>query len=170
MGYDRRAALDTYRLTFDEFDGMALRAKAPGFEALLASALVARVEARGLPVDVWLGEMSGLVDEFAKAIVDWELEEDGRPVPPTREQVRRLDVPFLSALIKAWGQTTHVRQAAPAPEEPAESEFNEADLGIPMQPLTPERAEEPAPARKSRAARKPKAKPEPTDEPALAIA
>lgn len=166
MGYDRSAALDYYKVELEEFPKMSFRAYAPGFGALVASALVARVEARGLPVEVWLGEMSGLVDEFAASLKDWTLVRDGHPVPPTREEVRRLDVPFLKALLQAWGQTTHVRPATSRPEpESAEPEWSEADLGIPMQPLTPEPAEEPAeepppppaPARKPTPTPKPRA-------------
>lgn len=138
MVYDRRAATPVFRLDFDgtEFAGMAYRIREPGFEALLASALVARVEARGLPMPVWLAEMSKLVDEFAESLVDWELVDDGRPVPCTPREVRRLDVPFLTALIKAWAHTigaAHTAPVAPVPAGPAP--FDETQLAELMQPL-----------------------------------
>lgn len=125
---------------------MGFRAYAPGLEAQLAAARVERVEARGLSPGVWLAEVSRLVDEFYLAMIDWELEDElGNPIPLTLETLRRQDVPFLCALLKAWGQTIHVQQVPPE-EEPSSIE---ASLDIPMTPLIPEEAP-PAPARKPR--------------------
>lgn len=144
MGYDRRAARQAYTLPFEDYPGLVVRVLAPSFGGELASARVARVEARGLPVGVWLAEVSELLDEFADALVSWTLTEGGRPVPTTAAELRRLDRPFLMDLLRGWALTLSAPAAqseedAPTPVEdvePPEVALGLADMPH-MPPLAP---------------------------------
>jgi hypothetical protein len=43
-----------------------------------------------------------LLDNFAAVLEDWNVEKHGKPVPPTIEGLRTLDLQFVMAVIGAW--------------------------------------------------------------------
>jgi hypothetical protein len=138
VGYDRRAARQEFDLPFEDYPGLVVRVLAPSIGGELAAARVERVEQRGLPVAVWLAELTGLVAELADALVSWTLTERGRPVPPTGAELMRLDRPFLLDLLRGWaltvGATAAPEGVAPVEEqEPPEVTLGLADLAhLPM--------------------------------------
>lgn len=94
MGYKRKPR--TYTLVFDT-DDMA------GLTVVL----------RGLNIGEWLRinglsdadeeTIPGLLDIFASKLVSWNLEEDdGKPVPATRDSVHAQDLDFIVTITTAW--------------------------------------------------------------------
>lgn len=120
MGYDRAAALDVFRLSFEEYPGLTLRARKPGFigeQAVEAAWPVLRNPRAARRQQQQA--LSLVADAMARALVDWNLEWDGRPVPVTHAGLLGLDAPFLLDLVQAWVERVATRSvAAPTGAEP----------------------------------------------------
>lgn len=128
MGYQRKTK--RIHLAFDgtEYDGL-------------------EVELRGLSLGGWL-EITGLGDDvdnsavaeqlrrFADSLISWNLEdEDGHPIPATRESVFNQDQDFMFVLFNAW-MDAMAGVAAPLDETSPAGEPSLA-ASIPMEPLSP---------------------------------
>jgi hypothetical protein len=103
VAYDRAEALDVYRLSFEEYPGLSLRARRPSFvgeQSLELAWPVLRDRRAGRRAQQ--RALSLAADAMARSIVDWDLEWDGRPVPPTHAGLLNLDTVFLLALVTAW--------------------------------------------------------------------
>jgi hypothetical protein len=85
------------RLVFDDpaFAGLEVRVRSAGVDELAAAYAVARDTAT--PADA-----IALADTFAGVLIDWNVEQDGKPVPPTREGVGCLDYGDLLRIFAAW--------------------------------------------------------------------
>lgn len=82
--------------------------------AALPSIDVEAVKA-GRPRPEDLQVLRTLVDEFAGALVSWNIRSGGKRVPCTREAVRGLDVVFVLALVAAfWDALADMAQTAQA--------------------------------------------------------
>ncbi len=119
MAYDRAAALPVYRLGFEEYPGLTLRARRPSFlgERALRAALPV-LEGRG---SVALKEraLEAAAEAMGWALVDWDLTWAGRPVPPNSAGLQSLDTPFLLELVRAWVRNVAIRPATvDSPPEP----------------------------------------------------
>jgi hypothetical protein len=103
VGYKRNRKI--YNLVFDETTDW------PGLEVQV------RTLSMGQLVSVWSGEGGGTsvrtFELFMDRLVGWNLEdEDGRPVPATREAVEAEDDDMVNAIVKKW---TDAVLGVPAP-------------------------------------------------------
>lgn len=118
MGYDRAAALDVYRLSFEEYPGLTLRARRPSFigeQAVELAWPVLRSRRAGRRAQQ---RALGLAAQaMAAALVDWDLEWAGRPVPATHAGLVSLDTEFLLELVAAWVEQVAARPASTLAEE-----------------------------------------------------
>lgn len=77
-----------------------------------------------------------LVGAFAGQLVSWNLEtEDGTPIPPTPENVRRQDRSMNQLIIERWLDALNGVPAGPLPQPSPAGEPSPA-VSIPMEPLT----------------------------------
>lgn len=54
-----------------------------------------------------IGEVSKLFQIFADSLIEWNLDDDdGNPVPPTIEGIKREDGAFIMDIIRAWTSTS----------------------------------------------------------------
>lgn len=94
-----------YTLAFEDPDyaGMEVKTKSLSVgEMIKASALMALSD-DSLPAEQKLAHMGEAFDLFSKALLSWNLEEeDGTPVPCTRDGMDTLEMPMISGLITAW--------------------------------------------------------------------
>jgi hypothetical protein len=110
VGYDRAAALDVYRLSFEEYPGLVVRCRRPSFvgeQSLELAWPVLRDPRRGRRAQQ--RALSLAADALARSIVDWDLEWGGRPVPASHAGLLNLDTPFLLALVTAWVEQVATR-------------------------------------------------------------
>jgi hypothetical protein len=124
MGYQRKV----YRLVFDdpEMDGLEVRAKSVSLGAMRKAAD---------SDDEFL-----MMELFAKALVSWNLEDDGEPVPATLEGLEDQDPEFVTAIITAWtGTISGVPDASPLGGG-SDSGRRSLEASIPMETLSPSRA------------------------------
>lgn len=129
-----------YKLEFegaDAFDGLVVRVKALTFAE--------RRDAWDLLYTPWLSdpnltraEADANVDRlhqlFADHLVDWNLTDNGEPVPATMEGLRSQEHSFIGGLIGAWrnntlGVSVPLAQPSPAGEQSVEA-------SIPMETLS----------------------------------
>ena len=126
MGYARRVL----RLVFDDPD-------LEGFEVRVRPLSVGQVTDLGtMDKDLPPGQaFERYLPAFVAALVDWNLEEpDGTPVPATLEGLRSLDIPFATALIRAW--TAGTAGLSPPLAQPSPSGQPSAEPSIPMEVLS----------------------------------
>ena len=92
MGYRRQRKV--YKLVFadPDMDGLVVRVRSVSVGTFFALAKADQQDA-----------IEGLLDVFADALVDWNLEDDeGEPVPASLDGVRSQDVDFLMPIMRAW--------------------------------------------------------------------
>lgn len=138
VGYDRGALAAPVWLRLEEFDGFAVRYRLPTVDALQAvvdiddfapvTALTVEEVARCRP----------LVHHFAGLLVDWTMEENGRPVPASGAAFLALDGLFQMQVAMTWARVTAgFPQSVPVLEVDVvnldEPEFDESTL--PMETL-----------------------------------
>lgn len=101
MGFVRQKKV--YRLVFqdEEYNGLGVRATGVPLGQFLEMSELA-IRAKQSP-DEANSSAKALIDNFAGALQDWNLEnEDGTPVPATAEGLYSLDFEFVLTLITAW--------------------------------------------------------------------
>lgn len=138
MGYVRDK---TFRLTWDddtEFAGLEVRAKSLSIDNFLRVAPL--MELAGKDRDGFSADDMAQIDEiftvFAGALVDWNLEqEDGTPVPATREGLGRQDLAFGLAVAMQWLKTVVAVSPDLGKDLPSGETFPE-ESGLPMEPLS----------------------------------
>lgn len=106
MGYKHQPKL--YRLTFEEHPGLEVVTKSISVGRMTKlMGMAARLQDKDLDVEDLTEEdaeaVEALFDGFAKALKSWNLEdEEGTPVPATREGVFDADFEFVFSLIGNW--------------------------------------------------------------------
>lgn len=76
------------------------------------------------------------LEEFAKSLISWNLEEeDGTPVPATRDAVFALDKDMALKIATRWFQRLEGQVDAPLPDSSPNGEQSPA-ASIPMAPLS----------------------------------
>ena len=107
MGYKRTPKL--YQLTFEDHPGLEVTMRAldiDGFTKLarLAGGLknVDLRRAEGPELNAALAAMDEMFARFAKALREWNLEDDDGPVPATAEGVRGQDLDFILEILTGW--------------------------------------------------------------------
>jgi hypothetical protein len=132
MGYKRKAK--NYVLAFEdpEMEGLEVRIKSMSVGKVREFLRRSRDDADS--------SFDPFAD-FEDCLLSWNLtDDDGEPVPPTREGIDALDIDFVNHLIKAWMETiTGVSDADPLD---GRSSFGEPSLvaSLPMVPLSTSRA------------------------------
>ncbi len=131
MAYDRAKALPVYRLGFEEYPGLMLRARRPSFlgeRALRAALPVLEGTARA---EVKEQALAAAAEAMGWALVDWDLEWAGRPVPPNAAGLQSLDTVFLLELVRAWVRNVAIRPATvDSPEVVATPVHDDASLAL----------------------------------------
>jgi hypothetical protein len=116
----------TYRLSWDDttpYPGLVvvLRGGAFGDYELIVELVGDGDEAQIVSRLRDLATQRALVDHLATLLVEWELTENGDPLPPTRQGLGRLDVPMLVSIALSWIGAASTVHAAPAEAAAIES-------------------------------------------------
>lgn len=131
MGYKRKQK--TYRLVFQDpgLEGLEVRVRSvPVDQLMLVGDLLEKSEANDPAA------LSGLLDILAASLVGWNLEnEDGTPVPATREALGAEDVDLVLQIIDGWNQAIAGVPGPLGSGSPSGASFPEASL--PMAALSP---------------------------------
>lgn len=118
MGYKRNPKI--YKLVFDDTTDY------PGLEVQV------RTLSMGQLIGVWAGKSTSAdtFDLFAERLVGWNLEdEDGRPVPVTREALLAEDDDMVQAIVKRWIQEV-MGVSAPLESDSSAGEISAAELRL----------------------------------------
>lgn len=117
-------ATTTYKLVFDDpaLDGLVVKVKSVSIRA--------RDEYNKLETD------EAIVDWFPQVLVEWNLEDDGGPVPLTADGIRSIDFDVFNAIIDAWRNAKRVRPPAPL-EQPSNDGDATLEASMPMATLPP---------------------------------
>lgn len=114
MGFEYRRTV--YKLKFADADleGLEVIARGTTINGLLKLISVG-AELDGLGEDATPAELReklpAMFAPFAKVLVSWNLEEDGKPVPATLEGLMDQEVPFVARIIESY--VAGVSQAPP---------------------------------------------------------
>jgi hypothetical protein len=104
VGYDRAAAISSYSLTFDEYEGLVVRVRGKVSLAgrrVLLRALPTLRDPKAVPAERAAAlDAAGAV--LAQRTISWTLEWEGRPVPTTHAGLRSMDDEFVAHLVGAW--------------------------------------------------------------------
>lgn len=141
MGFRQKSKI--YKLIFEdpELDGLVVRAKSVPIGTFLR--MQALVEMAGGKDDVTVSGVSGglaamgeLAARFAKALVEWNLEDDeGNPVPCTRDGVLSIDIDLFLEITMQW--MTAVAGVPDPLDESLTSGGTSPEESIPMEVLSP---------------------------------
>lgn len=127
MGWERKDK--TLRLVFEdpEYEGLEVVTRRVPLETFLR---LARLQDSS-----GIDEVAGLINDFAEAaLVSWNLEQNGEPIPVTAEAFRSQDFEFAMVIIRAW---LNAVAAVPVPlDKPSQNGESPAELSIPMVPLS----------------------------------
>lgn len=103
MAYDRAAALPVYSLRFEEYPGLTVRARRPGFNGERALRVAWPILcSRRAGVVAQERALVACAQAMGGALVDWDLEWDGERVPATAAGLLMLDTVFLLELVRVW--------------------------------------------------------------------
>lgn len=129
----------TYKLAFedDDLDGLEVTVRSISLARFLTMVDVQKLQA--LQVGALTLEdrelIERLFDQLARSLVAWNLEEeDGTPIPPTRDSIFEGDVMLMCQIVMAW---VGAMVSVPTPLGPNSNDgprFPEAS--IPMAPLS----------------------------------
>jgi hypothetical protein len=154
MGH--RIKRKVFLLKFEEgsdLDGATVRVRSVPFGSFLsmvglAGSAGAAISESSTPEEVLsvidpedVASMGRLLSGFADALEFWDLEEeDGTPIPATREGVLGLDSDVALDLIRPWIMAIQgVRRDSPLPDASV-SGATTAEVSLPMEPLSGSRA------------------------------
>ena len=127
MGYQRRV----YKLVFDDPEMNGLEVTARSVSIGVMRRVMALSDEEGTPETLFK-----MAEEFSKALVSWNLEEDGVPVPATLEGLEDQDSNFLLEVIGAWTSTiARVDDASPLDSDSDSGPLSLAG-SIPMETLS----------------------------------
>lgn len=135
MGYDRKAKATLYKLVFEDpqFEGLEITTRSTSMDGLMGIAgLADMVDGKFTASD--LAELRPLFERFVSCVVEWNLEDDGVPVPVTTEALLEQDTDFVMATVMAW---TEAITGVPAPLGETSNGGGQSLAGsIPMEPLS----------------------------------
>lgn len=139
-GYERAPKL--YTLKFEDHPGFEVTMKGLSIDGFLQLTRLAgkfagvRLQAlTGADLEEALAVIETLFIKFAKSLRQWNLIEQGEPVPATVEGVRSQDFDFILEITLAWMDAI-ASVDTPLPP-PASSPGSSQDLSLPMEPLSP---------------------------------
>lgn len=136
-GYTPKRRIFRLRFEDEEHDGLVVKVRSTSVGRLLEFMGFLAMDTDELtPADV--EKITGLFEAFAEVLVEWNVEDDGRPVPPTLDGVKTQDAPFVMAIMRVWFQAVTTAPAPLAP--PSSAGAPSAAPPLPMEPLSPSRA------------------------------
>lgn len=146
MAYDRYAVLPVWELhNFEEYPGFVMRVRKANFAGqLLVAEAMPVLRRASAPLDLYsLRALSKMCGALAGALKDWNLLNDGEPVPATKAGLMAQDIDFVMALAREWAAATSAPEPRPPrepePVAPPEPEVDEEWLSqLPMQAMPPE--------------------------------
>jgi len=101
MGYER--AKRTIRLQFDDPEMAGLEVVTTSVPTNVFLGMVAIAQAGGRAITTAdLAGVATLFDEFAEHLIEWNITQDGKPVPPTREGMGTQDTDFMLDVVMTW--------------------------------------------------------------------
>lgn len=140
MGYS--APKKVYRLVFEDpaMNGLVVRARAASLGKLMSLMSIASLAGKA-PADMTgedFAETDKLFRLFADCLVDWNLEDEGTPVPPTYDGLMEQEIDWVNALVEAWMTGTMGVSGPLVSSSTGGARFPEGS--IPMEPLSASRA------------------------------
>jgi hypothetical protein len=132
MGYE--APRKVYKLVFEDHGDLIVRTHSLPLGRLLSMSELIGADPRNLSSDN-LQKMTGLFSTFADALLDWNLEADGQPVPATLDGLNTLDTDFVLEVITAWMNA--VAGVARPLARPSDDGAPSVAESIPMATLSP---------------------------------
>src|SRR6266705_2766064 len=119
-----------YRLKFQDSD-------LEGLEVLMNSASLGDIMAlQSMDTgDTTPENLEKLLSILERAMVSWNVEIDGEPVPATLAGFEKMDISFVMAIISSWTEAI----SGVAPPLPGSSPSGETyqEVSLPMEPLSP---------------------------------
>ena len=133
MGYE--ANHKVFKLTFadEELDGLEVTIRSTSMGNILRMAELDEMNPTALTKEdiVKLREVFGIL---SKAMLSWNLEEEGVPIPTTVDGLLDQDPEFVMSIIKAWTRAMTAVQAPLA--TPSQDGEPSLVASIPMEPLS----------------------------------
>lgn len=137
MGFEAPDTVYNLKFADEKLNGLTVRVKAFAFQEVLNH--------EDILYGAWLydpavpaKEKSAKRDElhrlFIAQLIDWNLEKNGAPVPPTFEGLRAQEVPLVGTIIGAWRDNT-IGVAVPL-EQPSTDGEPSPEESIPMESLS----------------------------------
>ncbi len=130
-----------YVLKFEDHPGLEVVMKGlPVGEFLELAQMAGRLQGRNLlalsgeELAGAIEATDGLFAKFAAALVSWNLDENGQPVPATVDGVRSQDLDFILELLLAWMDAV-VAVDTPLPQ-PANGQGTSLEASMPMETLS----------------------------------
>lgn len=136
MGYQPKRHVYVLEFEDEEFDGLEVRAASAPLGTFLDMTALAKIGSNPNPEDV--AKVGDLLIGFAGVLRSWNVEDDGIPMPPTAESLRKLEFPFVFQIIAAWIKAT-AGVAAPLGQL-SDGGGPSVAASIPMVPLSGSRA------------------------------
>lgn len=134
MGFE--AKKKTFKLVFadPEMAGLEVRAKSPAMDVFVGLTKLADLDTGTVSIKD-MPQIESLFEHFADCLISWNLEEDGVPVPTTKEGLYSQDLDFILEIIKAWVDAV---ASVPSPlGKPSGDGTQSPAVSIPMEPLSP---------------------------------
>lgn len=141
MGYRHEAKV--YKLTFEDYPGLEVTAKSVSTGRLMKLMRMAvRLNDKADGGDLTEQDadaVDALFTGFSKALVGWNLEdEDGEPVPPTRDGIEEQEFDFMLGVINSWIETVAGTPGDLGKDSNSGQRFPE--VSIPMETRSPSRS------------------------------
>lgn len=117
---DQTTRRRVYTLRFENHGDLTVRTRKPGFRSVQLCARAVRAlgegfEGAGLPAHKRIRAWAWLFEAFSDSLIDWDLTDFGKKVPPTRDGVFAQDHDLLLDLARAWYLNVAVRREKPDP-------------------------------------------------------
>lgn len=143
---DQAARRRVYKLRFEELDDLRVRVRKPSLKGMRLLTRAVRTlgdDLRGEHLDSLsrLDAWTDLFDALADALIDWDLKDQGIPVPATQAGVEEQDIEFLMRIASAWYHRVVMRvdqpepAATPEPAAPAASAPSAEELALASIPV-----------------------------------
>lgn len=133
MGYQRPKKVYVLKFEDPELDGLVIKVKSVAMGQMLdLPALGSQLKSAK---DVDTTELQGLFKVFADALVEWNLEDDGQPIPCTYEAVMEQDPDFVMMIFTSWIEAV---AAIPVPLGQPSRDGSQTQMAlIPMETSSP---------------------------------
>lgn len=105
MGYKPKRTLYRLRFADPDMDGLIVTTRSISTGQMLELQKYGSQIAGAEDGDVPREMIDKMIDLLVAGIIDWNVEDDNdQPIPPTKDALLDQELPFLFAIIQAWGQ------------------------------------------------------------------